>query len=62
MVSFGQNNKTSINYAKPVLNEAGTGYLENIVDISANASTSGAVDKTGNVYTWGNGSNRRTWK
>ncbi len=62
MVSFGQNNRTSTNYAKPVLNEAGSGYLSNIVDISANANTSGAVGKAGSVYIWGNGSNRRTWK
>jgi len=54
---LGQNNTKSSNYAKIVLGEDGASYLEDIVDISAGAYGSIALDKRGNVYVWGNGSN-----
>ncbi len=62
MVSFGQNNKNSLNYAKLVLNEAGNGYLSNIIDISASAYGSAAVDRDGFAFVWGNRKLRRNWK
>jgi len=52
---LGQNNTTSSNYAKLVLSSDGTTYLTGIVDISAGAYGSVALDKNGDVYVWGNG-------
>ncbi len=52
---LGQNNTEESSYAKLVLSESGTGYLSNIVDISAGTSGSVALDKNGNVYVWGDG-------
>ena len=54
---LGQNNTKSSNYAKIVLGEDGTSYLGDIVDISAGSYGSIALDRNGNVYVWGNGSN-----
>jgi len=54
---LGQNDTTSSNYAKIVLGTDGQSYLTGIVDISASAYGSMALDKNGNVYVWGNGSN-----
>ena len=53
---LGQNDTNSLSYAKLVLGEDGSSYLSNIVDISAGAYGSSAIDKDGNVYVWGNGS------
>lgn len=52
---LGQNNTTSTNYAKVVFGGDGASYLSNIVDISAGAYGSIALEKNGNVYVWGNG-------
>ena len=52
---LGTNNTTSSSYAKVVLGEDGTSNLENIVDISAGANGSAAIDKDGNLYVWGKG-------
>lgn len=54
---LGQNNTNISSYAKLVLNESGTNYLSNIVDIAAGSYGSVALDKSGNVYVWGNGTN-----
>lgn len=54
---LGINNTKASSYAKLVLNEDGTSYLSNIVDISAGSLGSSAIDKNGNVYVWGNGTN-----
>ena len=53
---LGQNNTTNLSYAKLVLDSTGENYLSNIVDISAGAYNSMAVDKDGNAYVWGKGS------
>lgn len=57
MDSYGIGNTESQKYAKAVLSKAGGSYLTNIVDISGGAKNSIAIDKDGNVYTWGNGIN-----
>ncbi len=53
---LGVNDTTSSPYAKVVLGEEGEGFLTDIVDISAGANGSAAIDKTGNLYVWGKGS------
>lgn len=53
---LGSNDTNSSAYAKAVLGEDGTNYLTNIVDISAGAYGSVAIDKDGNLYVWGKGS------
>ena len=55
MDNVGTGNTESLNYAKAVLGEQGGSYLTNIIDISAGAKGSIAIDEKGNVYTWGNG-------
>ncbi len=62
---FGYNNvgqlgdNTQIAKYKPVqvLGEAGNGYLEDIIYIAAGTNYSAAVNKDGEVWTWGNNSN-----
>ncbi len=53
--NFGLNNLESSNYAKRMLNEDGTGYLENIVDIAAGTNTDFIIENTGLFYVLGNG-------
>ena len=52
---LGQNNTNDSNYAKAVLKEGGSGYLDRIVDISAGSYGSIAINEFGWVYVWGNG-------
>lgn len=53
---LGIGNTEDSKYAKEVVTEEGI-VLNNIVDISCGANTSTAIDKDGNVYVWGNGTN-----
>ncbi|MCI8621423.1 MAG: hypothetical protein HFJ50_06895 [Clostridia bacterium] len=55
----GIGNTENLKYAKAVLSKQEGSYLTNIVDISAGEKNSIAVDKEGNVYTWGNRNTRR---
>lgn len=50
---LGQNSNDNSTYAVKVLSEDGQGFLTNIIDISAGTAHSSAVDKFGNLYTWG---------
>ena len=50
---LGINNTDSKNYATRVLNNEGTEPLYSIVDIAAGSNSSIAMDRGGNVYTWG---------
>ena len=54
---LGQNGTNQLNQAKLVLGVDGKTFLNNIVDISAGAYGSAAIDKDGNVFVWGNGTN-----
>ena len=54
---LGVKSSENSSYAKKVLNENGKGYLSNIIDVSAGSAHSVALDKDGNVYTWGRGAN-----
>ena len=51
----GTGNTENLHYAKAVLGEQGESYLTDIIDITAGAKGSMAIDEKGNVYTWGNG-------
>ena len=52
---LGQNNTENSNYAKAVLGEGGSDYLNRIVDISAGSYGSTAINEFGWIYVWGNG-------
>ena len=54
---LGQNSNDNSTYAVKVLSEDGQGFLTNIIDISAGTAHSSAVDKFGNLYTWGKNAN-----
>lgn len=54
---LGHNNTKNSNFAKLVLGETGGDYLKNIVDIEEGAWGSIALDKNGNAYVWGKGTN-----
>jgi len=47
----GTGNTENLHY----LGEQGESYLTDIIDITAGAKGSMAIDEKGNVYTWGNG-------
>ncbi len=52
---LGINNTESSNYAVKVLGEGGSSILDRIIDISAGAYGSSAINEFGWVYVWGNG-------
>ncbi len=52
---LGINNNNSKKYATKVSGEGGSSYLNRIIDISAGAYGSSAINEFGWVYTWGNG-------
>ena len=56
---LGQNGTANSSYAVKVLDETGEKALENIIDVSAGATHSLAVDKNGVLYAWGLGTNYR---
>ena len=56
---LGQNNTKNSLYAVKVLNPAGDDTLKNIIDISAGAAHSIAINKNGEAFAWGVGTNYR---
>lgn len=53
---IGQTDKQNSNYAKKVVGEGGSDFLNRIVDISAGSYGSTAINEFGWSYVWGNGS------
>lgn len=56
---LGQNNTANSLYAVKVLDKTGEEPLKDIIDVSAGAAHSVAVNKNGEVYAWGLGTNYR---
>ncbi|MCI5604818.1 MAG: hypothetical protein MR413_04125, partial [Clostridia bacterium] len=54
---LGDGTKITRSYPVRVRNTDGTGLLENIVYVAAGGTVTVAIDKDGNVYAWGEGSN-----
>jgi alpha-tubulin suppressor-like RCC1 family protein len=56
---LGQGDTTSRNTPVKVKGVGGSGFLTNIIKVSASMDVSYAVDSSGNCYAWGNGTNGR---